>query len=469
MPHNHLSHNTSNLPRHHRIIHELDDYIPAARLFDCFRDEPNCVFLDSSLVNDLGRFSIIGRLPYLKLIKEADRFTANGITVTDCSFEDYLRAFLDINREPNETELPMVSGAIGYFTYDYGRKLQGVPSSQPEAVSIPDAILTFYDFLIIEDCLSQKVYLIANGVTCDAEAQISDAVQSIDAFRSVSIAEPAPGRIPFPIQVRPNFEREAYKQTIDRMIRYIVEGDIYIANMTQQLVIQSAKNPYDVFCDLRKNNPSPFGGYLDYGDFQIICASPERFLNMHGGCVRTRPIKGTRKRGKTPEEDLMMRQELEQSEKDKSELLMIVDLERNDLNRVCIPGSVKVTELFTVETYATVFHLVSDIEGKLLPDCNVVDLLEATFPGGSITGAPKYRAMEIIDELEHGKRGLYTGSIGYLSLSGDCDFNIVIRTAIHKDGVYHLGVGGGITAESDLAFEYEETLQKARAILDALQ
>ena len=238
MPHNHLSHNTSNLPRHHRIIHELDDYIPAARLFDCFRDEPNCVFLDSSLVNDLGRFSIIGRLPYLKLIKEADRFTANGITVTDCSFEDYLRAFLDSNREPNETELPMVSGAIGYFTYDYGRKLQGVPSSQPEAVSIPDAILTFYDFLIIEDCLSQKVYLIANGVTCDAETQISDAVQSI---RSVSIAEPAPGRIPFPIQVRPNFEREAYKQTIDRMIRYIVEGDIYIANMTQQLVIQSAK------------------------------------------------------------------------------------------------------------------------------------------------------------------------------------------------------------------------------------
>ena len=170
-----------------------------------------------------------------------------------------------------------------------------------------------------------------------------------------------------------------------------------------------------------------------------------------------------------PEEDAQLRQELQQSEKDKSELLMIVDLERNDLNRVCKPGSVKVTELFTVEEYATVFHLVSDIEGKLEEGKNVMDLLEAAFPGGSITGAPKYRAMEIIDELEHGKRNLYTGSIGYLTLDGSCDFNIVIRTALHKNGKYHLGVGGGITAESDLEFEYEETLQKAKAILDALQ
>ena len=190
---------------------------------------------------------------------------------------------------------------------------------------------------------------------------------------------------------------------------------------------------------------------------------------MKNGHVQTRPIKGTRKRGETPEEDLRMRRELEDSEKDKSELLMIVDLERNDLNRVCRPGSVKVTELFTVEEYATVFHLVSNVEGDLLPDKTVVDLLESAFPGGSITGAPKYRAMEIIDELEHGQRGLYTGSIGYLTFDNCCDFNIVIRTALYQDGVYHLGVGGGITAESELEFEYEETLQKAKALLDAMQ
>lgn len=239
--------------------------------------------------------------------------------------------------------------------------------------------------------------------------------------------------------------------------------------MTQQLTIESEKPPLDVFYDLRKNNPSPFGGYLDFGDYQIVCASPERFLKMKDRHVNTRPIKGTRKRGVTSEEDEMLRRELQDSGKDKSELLMIVDLERNDLNRVCTPGSVKVTELFTVEAYATVFHLVSDIEGKLEEGKNVMDLLKAAFPGGSITGAPKYRAMEIIDELEHGKRNLYTGSIGYLTLDGSCDFNIVIRTALHKNGKYHLGVGGGITAESDLEFEYEETLQKAKAILDALQ
>lgn len=275
--------------------------------------------------------------------------------------------------------------------------------------------------------------------------------------------------MPYKIKVTPNFEKEEYKQAVDQMIQYIREGDIYIANMTQRLEVESEKAPLDVFIALRKNNPSPFGGYLDCGTYQIISASPERFLQMRDKKVQTRPIKGTRKRGATPEEDQMLRKELEQSGKDKSELLMIVDLERNDLNRVCRPGSVKVTELFTVEAYATVFHLVSNVEGELTEDRDVMDLMEAAFPGGSITGAPKYRAMEIIDELEHGKRGLYTGSIGYLTLDGACDFNIVIRTAVHKNGRYYLGVGGGITAESDLEFEYEETLQKAKAVLEALK
>lgn len=201
----------------------------------------------------------------------------------------------------------------------------------------------------------------------------------------------------------------------------------------------------------------------------MVAASPERFLKVKDHHIVTRPIKGTRKRGETPEEDALLRAELEASEKDKSELLMIVDLERNDLNRVSVPGSVKVTELFAVEEYATVFHLISNVEGDLKPELTVMDLIEAAFPGGSITGAPKLRAMEIIDELEHSSRNLYTGSMGYLSLSGDCDLNIVIRTAVCQDGVYHLGVGGGITCESDLEFEYEETLQKAKALLQAME
>ena len=449
-----------------RIIKEMKPARGAAELYTYFAGTDDSVFLDSSLVNKLGRYSVIGAVPYLKLVKEGNGFYINGEKETTCSFETYLKTYLAEHKDKNTTELPIISGAIGYFSYEYGRKLMEVDSAKEDLVSIPDAVLVFYDFYIIEDRQEQRTYLIANGITGEA-AKLMDEMETRINGKPVYMQKESDTE--YPIEVQPNFAKDEYKQAVDRMIRYIIEGDIYITNMTQQLTVKSDKVPLDVFYDLRENNPSPFGGYFDYGDFQIVCASPERFLKMQKGHVNTRPIKGTRKRGETPEEDMFMRTELENSEKDKSELLMIVDLERNDLNRVCNPGSVKVTELFTVEEYATVFHLVSDIEGDLEESKNVMDLLEAAFPGGSITGAPKYRAMEIIDEMENNKRNLYTGSIGYLTLDGDCDFNIVIRTALHKDGKYYLGVGGGITAESDLEFEYEETLQKAKAVLQAMR
>lgn len=449
-----------------RIIKEMKPARGAAELYTYFAGTDDSVFLDSSLVNKLGRYSVIGAVPYLKLVKEGNGFYINGEKETTCSFETYLKTYLAEHKDKNNTELPIISGAIGYFSYEYGRKLMEVDSVKEDLVSIPDAVLVFYDFYIIEDRQEQRTYLIANGITGEA-AKLMDEMETRINGKPVYMQKESDTE--YPIEVQPNFAKDEYKQAVDRMIRYIIEGDIYIVNMTQQLTVKSDKVPLDVFYDLRENNPSPFGGYFDYGDFQIVCASPERFLKMQKGHVNTRPIKGTRKRGETPEEDMLMRTELEKSEKDKSELLMIVDLERNDLNRVCNPGSVKVTELFTVEEYATVFHLVSDIEGDLEESKNIMDLLEAAFPGGSITGAPKYRAMEIIDEMENNKRNLYTGSIGYLTLDGDCDFNIVIRTALHKDGKYYLGVGGGITAESDLEFEYEETLQKAKAVLQAMR
>ena len=449
-----------------RIIKEMKPARGAAELYTYFAGTDDSVFLDSSLVNKLGRYSVIGAVPYLKLVKEGNGFYINGEKETTCSFETYLKTYLAEHKDKNNTELPIISGAIGYFSYEYGRKLMEVDSAKEDLVSIPDAVLVFYDFYIIEDRQEQRTYLIANGITGEA-AKLMDEMETRINGKPVYMQKESDTE--YPIEVLPNFAKDEYKQAVDRMIRYIIEGDIYIVNMTQQLTVKSDKVPLDVFYDLRENNPSPFGGYFDYGDFQIVCASPERFLKMQKSHVNTRPIKGTRKRGETPEEDMLMRTELENSEKDKSELLMIVDLERNDLNRVCNPGSVKVTELFTVEEYATVFHLVSDIEGDLEESKNVMDLLEAAFPGGSITGAPKYRAMEIIDELENNKRNLYTGSIGYLTLDGGCDFNIVIRTALYKDGKYYLGVGGGITAESDLEFEYEETLQKAKAVLQAMK
>ena len=335
-----------------RQIKKLTTYIPVAETFRALASEQDCVFLDSSLVNDLGRFSIIGACPYLKLVKDGEKFFINEKEETGITFEDYLRNYLRDHVDQNESELPLVSGAVGYFSYDYGRKLQGVPSGEKDLVEIPDAVLTFYDVYLIEDCHQKEAYLVANGITADASEKIREMEQKIRQRTERKEEQ----RVPHNIIVTPNFEKEEYKKAVDDMIHYIIEGDIYITNMTQQLTIESDKAPLDVFYDLRKNNPSPFGGYMDHGDFQIVCASPERFLKMKKGHVNTRPIKGTRKRGATLEEDLLMRTELENSEKDKSELLMIVDLERNDLNRVCKPGSVKVTELFTVEEYATVFH-----------------------------------------------------------------------------------------------------------------
>lgn len=453
-----------------RVTVELERYIPASEVFRLAAKEPGCAFLDSSLVNELGRWSILGLRPYKTLVKEQDgSFTEDGVSRQDTDFETRLGEFLRLHRDENETALPIVSGAVGYFSYDYGREHMGVSSAEQDVEPIPQARVVFYDLLLIEDCREKRVWLSACGQTEDAEALLARFRRDIERGMEEGFPALPDAHATKPITVRPNFEKEEYKAAVDRMIRYIIEGDIYIANMTQRLDVMSDREPLAVFEHLRTHNPSPFGGYLDCGDHQIICASPERFLRLRDGVVETRPIKGTRKRGETPEEDETLRRELEQSEKDKSELLMIVDLERNDLNRVCRPGSVEVTELFTVETYATVFHLVSNIRGELAQGRDVTDLLRAAFPGGSITGAPKYRAMEIIDELEHGKRGLYTGSIGYLTLDGDCDLNIVIRTALHRDGRYHLGVGGGITSESDLEFEYEETLQKAKAVLEALQ
>lgn len=445
-------------------IRTYNEYPPIHRIFDLYKDESQAVFLDSSLRNSLGRYSIIGIHPYLTLVN-GEKFTVNSI-VMECTFEEFLKDYLKSNFVENRTDLPIVSGAIGYFSYDYGLKKEGLVSRHAREVDVPDCVFSFYDVFIIEDHQEKQLHLAANGKGLAGEERL-DIIET--RIFDIDIKEPQPRYQSAGIKVEANFSKNDYLLALEKMIDYIIEGDIYIANMTQQLKIKSPCEPYGLFKRLREANPSPFGGYFNYDDFQVVCASPERFLKMVDRHVVTRPIKGTRKRGETRQQDEWNRQELADSQKDKSELLMIVDLERNDLNKVCIPGTVKVSELFTVEEYATVFHLVSNIEGDLEAGLTAMDLIGATFPGGSITGAPKLRAMEVIDELEHGRRNLYTGSIGYMALDGNCDFNIVIRTALYQEGIYHLGVGGGITCESQLEDEYEETLQKAKAILESLK
>lgn len=450
-------------------ILELKTKKSLAEIFDLYYHEKDAVFLDSSLQNEYGRYSIVGLSPYLKAEEINGILFLNGSKQHE-SFSDWLKIYLKENEERNPTDLPIISGGIGYFTYDYGRKKMKIKSQHSANIIMPDACLIFYSLLLIEDKTESKIYAaIHNQKGYD---KIEELLINISDF----VRKKADGLPNTPTQsklsqpyIQFNFEKNKYLDAINSIIDYIIEGDIYIANMTQQLTVKCSSHPYAVFQKLRRDNPSPFGSYMNYNSFQIVSASPERFLKMKDKHVETRPIKGTRKRGKTKAEDDFLRRELSLSEKDKSELLMIVDLERNDLNRICEPNTVNVTELFAIETYATVFHLVSTIVGILRKDVGFVELLEATFPGGSITGAPKHRAMEIIDQLENTQRGLYTGTIGYVTFDNSCDFNIVIRTAIYQNGSYSIGVGGGITYESELQFEYEETLQKAKALLVAIE
>lgn len=435
-------------------IVKLKKYRPIQDIFSLFYWEDDIAFLESSLKNNLGKYSIIGRKPYLKFVKDK-KFKING-RISNINFDEYVKEYFTKNYMENKSELPIVSGAIGYFSYDYNREKDN---------KIPESMLIFYDEFIIENHETNSIYLIANGMTNDSKKALKDLEEIILSGNETTVCI---SDLHKKIEIDYNFEKEEYLRAIDKMKQYIVEGDIYIANMTQQLFIKSKITPYELFRILSRDNPSPFAAFLNYQDFQVVSASPERFIRVKEGRIVTRPIKGTRKRGATPEEDQFFIQELKNSEKDKSELLMIVDLERNDLNKISKPGSVEVNQLFAIETYATVHHLVAEVKGILKDNINIMDIIKATFPGGSITGAPKTRAMEIIEELEKNNRGLYTGTIGYFSLNGDCDMNIVIRTAVYSEGSYNLGVGGGITYESDTIYEYEETLQKAKAFIDAL-
>ncbi|MBI5685839.1 MAG: aminodeoxychorismate synthase component I [Verrucomicrobia bacterium] len=265
-----------------------------------------------------------------------------------------------------------------------------------------------------------------------------------------------------------NLTREEYEHAIRRILDYIAAGDVYQINFSQRFRARTVAGPEMLYHALRTANPAPFAAYLDCGVGQVLSSSPERFLQIRGRSIQTRPIKGTRPRTGNEQADQKAARELMMSAKDQAELLMITDLERNDLGRVCEFGSVHVPELVTLESYATVLHLVSTVEGRLADGVTAVDAIRACFPGGSITGAPKIRAMEIIDELEPSARGVYTGAIGYLGFNGVADFNIAIRTMVYQDGAVHFHAGGGIVADSEPALEYEETLHKARGMVQAL-
>ncbi|MEW5954503.1 MAG: aminodeoxychorismate synthase component I [Bacillota bacterium] len=448
-------------------------------LFARFRNRPHSFFLDTGMrVPGLGRHSFMGADPFLVM-----QSRGGWVELSGGGREETLRAhplamlkqLLAQYQLPYQANgLPFNAGAVGYFSYDLGRQLEVLPEMAADDLGLADCCLGFYDLVLAFDQNSGDLYLISTGLPeKDGARALKRARRRLREVEEL-IAGPAPEYslfVPPARQAPPqcHFDQASYCRVVRRAIDYIAAGDIFQVNLSQRFSVAQREDAWAICRRLRKINPAPLASFLSFDDVEVVSASPERFLRVNRGMVETCPIKGTRPRGHNREEDLRLRRELWNSEKDRAELVMIVDLERNDLGRVCRVGSVKVPELYRLEEYPTVFHLVSTVVGELGEGKDVVDLLGACFPGGSITGAPKVRAMEIIEELEPVRRGIYTGSIGYLGFDGEADLNIVIRTLVVKNGRIYFQVGGGITADSDPLAEYLETLDKARALVRALE
>ena len=446
-------------------IKELNTYYDPFYTYNLFKDNIDSIFLDSSKEDKLlSKYSFIGLNPYKKFSSKGREVLIDNEVYKDVDPFEELEKLIDSYKINISSDIPFVSGTIGYFSYDIGRILEQLPDNSSEDFSIPDSMFIFFDNLIIFDLHNRKTYITAIG-------QIEEATRSI--LRIEKCLENYKEERPIKLKdsnnkFYSNFNKDKYEKFVSLLKDYIRSGDVYLANMTRQIWCDNQEDSFEIYQKLRSSNKAPFSAYMNFKDFQIMSSSPERFLSITDGLVQTRPIKGTRPRGKNHEEDEKNKNELINSEKDKSELLMIVDLERNDLSKVCMPNSVKVTELFKLEEYETVFHLVATIEGILKENVSSVKCIRECFPGGSITGAPKIRAMEIIEELEKLKRNIYTGSIGYFDLRGNSDFNIVIRTIVKKDNKAYLGVGGGITWESIENDEWFETIDKAKALMGVL-
>ena len=375
--------------------------------------------------------------------------------------------------ESQELPIPFTGGAVGYFSYDLCHFIERLPAKAIDDLELPECYLAFYDAIIAFDHKDNKVYLISAGFPEQEDGKRRRRAEArLNELRNLILLSPPPTSIKETqrggAKLKANFSHESYLEAVAKAREYIGAGDIFQVNLSQKFEVELKIKPYELYKRLRQINPAPFASYLNFEGIKIAGASPERFLKLHGDMAETRPIKGTKPRGKTPEEDRTLAAALLASRKDRAENIMIVDLERNDLGRVCRYGTVKVSELAILETYPTVYHLTSTVEGRLRESTSRIDLLKATFPGGSITGAPKVRAMEIIDELEPTRRSVYTGSIGYIGFSGEMDLNIVIRTFIIKDGRAYFQVGGAIVYDSVPEAEYIETLDKGKALIQAL-
>ncbi len=437
-------------------------------------------------VGPLSRFCICGVDPFALLTARGNRaiLTWKDGRCERGSTLSLLRDVLSRFRLPHANwPTPFPAGAMGYFGYELGALMEpafGALSGSDEETDLPDLWLGLFDSAVTIDLERERILLTASGqpdagdrARQQAESRIRELTAAVESAAADSMQglDPAPPAPAARDGFDSNFTPAGFAGAVNRIKEFIAAGDIYQANLSQRFRTRYEGDPFRLFLGLRQAAPAPFSAFLEGGDFAVVSMSPERFLHLDPETrrIETRPIKGTRPRGNTGAEDRLLARELVRSEKDQAEHVMIVDLERNDLGRVARVGTVQVRELSLLETFPTLFHLTSTVEGILAPGRDRVDLLKATFPGGSITGAPKIRAMQVIDKLETVRRGIYTGSLGYLSFSGGMDLNVAIRTIVIQAGRAEFHVGAGIVADSEPEAEYQETLVKGRSLREALE
>jgi anthranilate synthase component 1 len=418
-----------------------------------------------------GRYSFIGTEPY--------RTVRTGSSLDG----DCVDPLIEVEQELGRLKTVQVpglprftGGAVGYLAYECVRYFEPrVGQAEVDALGIPESVFLFTDTLLVFDHLQHKIKVVSHfRLDGDVEASYRQAAWRIEEL--VGRLEKPLDRLPYrsgnpstpPQDVKSNITREEYTQAVERAKEYITAGDIIQVVLSQRFQRPTSAHPFDIYRALRTVNPSPYMYYIDLGEFQVVGASPEMLVRVEDGRIDYHPIAGTRRRGVDKAEDEALEAELRADEKERAEHVMLLDLGRNDVGRVSIPGTVEVPQILDVERYSHVMHLVSHVTGQLRPDMTVFDALRASFPAGTVSGAPKIRAMEIIAELERDRRGTYAGAVGYFDLAGNMDTAIAIRTMVVKDGVAHIQAGGGIVYDSEPGFEFDETMSKARALMRAI-
>ncbi len=458
------------------LVAPLPVKLTPANVFGRLAHLPRVVFFDSATRDErVGRYSFVAANPFE---------WHSQTTFQQGALSELEQAWLKFSAPHREGLPPFQGGAAGLFGYELARDLETLPAAHRNDFPVPSLAVGLYDVVVAFDHFTGESCIISQGFpetkTLARRERAKQRIAEMQSWLTTAPRDPSdftatPRVTPtelFDVGVEgitSNLSAAAYRKMIERAVEYIHAGDVFQVNLAQRLLSPARRDSVQLYNKLREKNPAPYAAYFDLGDWQICSTSPECFLTLRDGGVETRPIKGTRGRSHQPEADLFAGDELQLSEKDRAENVMIVDLLRNDLSRVCTPDSVQVSQLCQIESYAYVKHLVSTVRGTLAEGTTPFDLLRACFPGGSITGAPKIRAMEIIAELEPTTRGAYCGSLGYIGFDGQMDSNILIRTVTAGGGWWQMPVGGGIVAQSNPEDEYRETWHKARGMLQALK